>query len=597
MANINGNNSANTLIGTALADTIKGRGGNDIIDAGDGDDIVFGDDGNDILKGGRGNDQLFGGADDDRLNGGDGDDYIDGGSGNADWAEFDGGAAVNVDLTAGIATGQGNDTLIGIERVLGSSFNDIIKGSAANNRLDGGDGNDTFIATVGNDAINGGAGIDLISFAGLATGVNANLAAGTYNAGAATGTMSSIENVTGTALADTIVGNSAANVIDGGVGSDYLDGGAGIDTLKITANTSAPYNQGGFVNLTTGTSTSYAATDTVLNFENVIGSDASDFITGNAGNNVINGGGLTDTIYATQGVDVYDGGTGANDGVYFTGQPGVTANLATGTYAFDANNYGTLLNIKHLVGGSGDDNLTGNTGVNKLDGEAGNDVIAGGAGNDELWGGAGSDRLIADGGNDLLIGNASMSGPTDHASDTFEIRTNAGTVTVQDFEQGVDKLDFTAFNLGTSSYWTASAAQSSPYVTTLTLTGQGQEVVKVNLVGVPAGHTLSLYEMIGGSPALIPPTPTYPMNGGNGVADIFVIQPQSSGTQTLAGFEDGLDRIDLTFLNQAGWHGAQGGASDGSTLFDFWNTVTGDVFHLHVAGVGFGLITQPDIII
>ena len=70
-----------------------------------------------------------------------------------------------------------------------------------------------------------------------------------------------------------------------------------------------------------------------------------------------------------------------------------------------------------------------------------------------------------------------------------------------------------------------------------------------------------------------------------------------SGTQTLSGFEDGLDRIDLTFLNQPGWNGAQGGASDGTTLFDFWNSTTGAAFHLHVEGVGFGLITQPDIII
>lgn len=597
MANINGNNAANTLIGTAFADNINAKGGNDFVDAGDGNDVVDGGSGNDILKGGRGNDQLFGGADDDRLNGGDGDDYIDGGSGNADWAEFDGGAAVNVDLTAGTATGQGNDTLVGIERVLGSSFNDTLKGNSANNRLDGADGNDTFIATLGNDAIIGGAGVDLISFGGLGQSVNANLAAGTYNAGTASGTLSGIENVTGTAFADTIVGNSGDNVIDGGVGSDSLDGGAGIDTLKITANTSAPYNQGAFVNLTTGTSTSYGSTDTLQNFENVIGSDASDFITGNAGNNSINGGGASDSIYATQGIDVYDGGTGANDTVYFAGQPGATANLATGTYSFDANNYGTMVNIKHLIGGAADDTLTGNTAANKLDGDAGNDVLAGGAGNDEVWGGAGSDRLIADGGNDLLVGDYSLSGYGDNASDIFEIGTNAGTVTLQDFDQGVDKVDLTAFNLGSSNYWTASAAQSSPYVTTMTLTGQAQEVVTVNLVGVPAGHTLTLNDMIGGSTSLIPPTPTYPLNGGNGVADIFVIQPQHTGTQELTGFEDGLDRIDLTFLNQPGWQGAQGGASDGTTLFDFWNTTTGDVFHLHVAGVGFGLITQPDIII
>ncbi len=596
MANINGNNSSNTLIGTAFADTINAKGGNDTVDAGDGDDFVDGGSGNDILKGGLGHDLLFGGDGTDRLNGGDGNDQIDGGAG-VDWAEFDGGAAVNVDLTAGTSSGQGNDTIFSIENVLGSSFNDVIKGSAANNRLEGGNGNDTFIVTIGNDVVRGDSGIDLIAFAQLGAAAIVNLATGTYTAGAATGTLNSIENVTGSALNDTITGNAADNVIDGGAGSDVLNGGAGVDTLLITANSSAPYNQGAFVNLTLGTSTSYGSSDTISNFENVIGSDASDFITGNAGNNVIHGGGATDSIYATQGVDHYDGDTGANDAVYFTGQPGVVASLATNTYAFDANSYGTMANIDHLLGSGSADSLTGDQFNNKLDGDAGNDTIRGGGGDDQIWGGAGSDRLIADGGNDQLSGDYSMFNFGDRASDVFEIATTAGTVTINDFEQGVDLVDLTAFNLGSSNYWTASGTQSSAYVTTLTLSGQNQEVVTIHLNGVPAGHTLTLNDFVGGTQSLIPPTPTYPINGGNGLADIFQILPQVSGTIDLPGFEDGLDRLDLTFLQQPGWHGAQGGYGDGTTLFDFWNTTTGDAFHLHVLGVGFGLINQYDIII
>lgn len=597
MANINGNSQNNTLIGTAFADTIRGQAGDDYIDGGDGNDFLDGGNDNDTLRGGLGWDQLFGGSGNDRLNGGAGDDRIDGGAGSQDWADYDGGAAVSVDLTAGNATGQGFDAIYNIENVLGSSFNDTIKGNSFNNRLDGGDGNDTFIATLGFDIIRGDSGIDLISFAQLGAGVLANLTVGSYSSGTATGTLTSIESVTGTAYADQIVGDAGDNVIDGGIGSDVLDGGAGIDTLKLTANTSAPYNQGFFANLTTGVVTSYGSTDTISNFENVIGSDASDYITGSAGNNVISSGAGTDVVYATQGVDSYDGGAGAFDSVNFTGQPGATANLATGTYSFDANNYGTMINMEHLTGGAGDDNLTGNAGANKIDGGAGNDTITGGLGNDQMWAGAGSDRLIADGGNDELSGNYSFQGFGDNASDIFEIRTTAGVVTIVDYEQGVDQVDLTAFNLGTSNYWTATGAQSSPYVTTLTLTGQNQEVVTVNLNGVPAAHTLTLNDFIGGTASLIPPAPGYPINGGNGIADIFVILPQATGTIELLGFEDGLDRLDLTFLNQPGWDGGQGGASDGSTLFDFWNSTTGDLFHLHVAGVGFGLITMPDIII
>lgn len=595
MANINGTNSNNNIIGTAFADNIYARNGNDVVDAGDGDDFVDGGNGNDTLRGGLGNDLLFGGANDDRLNGGDGNDQLDGGTGTQDWADFDGGAAVNVDLVSGTATGQGNDTIFNIENVLGSSFNDTIKGNGSNNRLEGGDGNDTFIATIGSDIIRGDGGVDLITFAQLGAAAIVNLSTGTYSSGTATGTLASIENVTGTALADTIVGNAADNVIDGGNGSDNLNGGAGIDTYKFSGTVGAPYNQGAFINLTTGTATTYGATDTLSNFENVTASDYSDFITGNAGNNVIDAGAGTDTIYATQGVDVYDGGAGGFDAVTFANQPGATANLATGTYSFDANNYGTMTNIEHLIGGAGNDNLTGNSGFNKLDGAAGNDTLAGGLGNDELWGGAGSDLLIADGGDDVMNGNYSMQGYGDAASDTFKITTSAHNVTIGDFKIGVDKLDFTDFNLGTSSYWTASALQSSPAITTLTLTGQAQEVVTVTLNGVSAGYTLSLNDMIGGDIDLIPALWVNP--NGNGIANIFEILPQHSGIQHINSFEDGLDQLDLTFLNLPGWDGAQGGAADGSTLFDFWNTTTGDHFQLQIDGVGFGLITQPDIII
>lgn len=595
MANINGNNSANNLIGTAFADNIDARGGNDFVDAGDGDDYVNGGNGNDTVKGGRGNDLLFGGANNDRLNGGEDNDQLDGGTG-TDWADFDGGAAVTVDLVAGTAFGQGNDTLFNIENVLGSSFNDTIKGNGFNNRLDGGDGNDTFIASLGSDIIRGDAGIDLISFAQLGAASIVNLATGTYTAGTATGTLNSVENVTGSALDDTITGNAADNVIDGGLGSDILNGGAGIDTLKITANTSAPYNQGAFVNLTAGTSISYGQNDTISNFENVIGSDSSDYITGNAGNNIIHGGGATDTIYATMGVDHYDGDTGANDAVYFTNQAGVTASLATGTYMFDANNHGTMANIDHLIGGSNNDTLVGDAANNRLDGDAGADVLQGGLGNDQLFGAAGSDRLIADGGNDELTGNYGIFDYGDDASDTFEVRTTAGNITIHDFEKGVDKLDLTDFNLGSSTYWTASGAQTSLTEVTLTLTGQGQEVVNILLRGISDGYNLSLNDMIGGTAAIIPPPPP-PVVGGNGLADIFVILPQVTGCITISGFEDGLDLLDLTFLNQPNWDAAQGAASDGSVLLDFWNYASGDRFQVNLEGVGFGLIDQNDVII
>lgn len=141
MPTVNGNNSANTIIRIGnVNETINARGsGADTVDGGDGHDRLYGEDGDDILLGGAGNDSLDGGAGNDALNGGIG----------IDWALFSGGAAVVVDLTSGTATGEGSDTLQSIENVLGSSFNDVIRGSAGANTMYGGDGADRFVLGTG----------------------------------------------------------------------------------------------------------------------------------------------------------------------------------------------------------------------------------------------------------------------------------------------------------------------------------------------------------------------------------------------------------------------------------------------------------------
>jgi Ca2+-binding RTX toxin-like protein len=98
-----------------------------------------------------------------------GDDTIDG-AGGLDWVEFlVAPGPVTVDLTAGTTTGDGSDTLIGIERVNGSRFGDSITGDAGQNFLDGrggndvingADGDDIVVGDRGNDSLDGGNGTD-----------------------------------------------------------------------------------------------------------------------------------------------------------------------------------------------------------------------------------------------------------------------------------------------------------------------------------------------------------------------------------------------------------------------------------------------------
>jgi len=89
-------------------------------------------------------DVMRGDAGDNWFAGGDGNDVMDG-RGGKDTASYGNAAAgVAVDLAAGTATGQGFDTLISIERVVGSRFDDTIAGGDGSNWLLGGAGADIF---------------------------------------------------------------------------------------------------------------------------------------------------------------------------------------------------------------------------------------------------------------------------------------------------------------------------------------------------------------------------------------------------------------------------------------------------------------------
>lgn len=104
MANINGNNKDNRLVGTQRNDDIEGNGGNDILIGRGGNDDLEGGAGNDILRGGAGNDDLEGGTGNDILDGGSGRNDLEGGAGN-DTFIFKKGITEIEDF------GYGNDTI------------------------------------------------------------------------------------------------------------------------------------------------------------------------------------------------------------------------------------------------------------------------------------------------------------------------------------------------------------------------------------------------------------------------------------------------------------------------------------------------------
>src|SRR5204863_2757 len=82
-----------------------------------------------------GDDRICLGSGDDILLAGDGNDSIDGGADTDTDLYFTATGPVQVDLESGVATGDGRDTLRGIENVGGSNFNDTLKGDANMNVL------------------------------------------------------------------------------------------------------------------------------------------------------------------------------------------------------------------------------------------------------------------------------------------------------------------------------------------------------------------------------------------------------------------------------------------------------------------------------
>jgi Ca2+-binding RTX toxin-like protein len=164
-----------------------------------------------------------------------GDDILDGGSqvDTVSYAEATAGVTVDLTVAGPQATGEGTDTLVGIENLTGSAFADTLKGDAGSNYLRGGGGNDTLMGRAGDNILDGGEGVDTVSYAGAAVGVTVDLgsSAGAHGSGDGFDTLISIESAIGSASADTLVGNAQANALSGGGGNDRVTGALGCDTL------------------------------------------------------------------------------------------------------------------------------------------------------------------------------------------------------------------------------------------------------------------------------------------------------------------------------------------------------------------------------
>jgi len=203
---LSGDGGNNRLVGGGGADILDGRSGNDLLQGGEGADTLIGGAGDDTLNGGNGIDTasyaasatgvsvdlgnldpqatgdgidrllgienltgsstggdtltgdylaniIDGGNGNDLIEGGDGADTLIGGGGNdtVSYAGAAGDVVVNLALGTAADGSGGKDTLTGFENILGSQFDDSLRGGGAANVIEGG---------IGRDVLNGGAGND-----------------------------------------------------------------------------------------------------------------------------------------------------------------------------------------------------------------------------------------------------------------------------------------------------------------------------------------------------------------------------------------------------------------------------------------------------
>ncbi len=379
---IDGDGTSNTLTGTAGDDTLNGLGGDD------------------TLIGGGGNDILNGGADVDT----------------ADYSTAVGGIVARLNLgTVPTDGGGGADTLISIENLTGSDFDDTLVGSSVANVLRGGLGQDYLIGLAGNDLLFGGSGspnqlqggtgdddyyVDandtLVEFSGeghdqvFTTRARLALAA-------------NLEDLTYLgAVAFTGVGNAGDNAITGGVGDDVLSGGAGDDALNggdgmdtvdygLASSGVSAFLDGA------DSEDGDGGTDTLTGIENLRGSDFADLLYGTAGDNILNGGLGDDLLIGRGGNDILRGGDGFDLVDYSDASTGVVVKLNIGVASDGEGGTDTLISVEDLNGSLLNDVLIGNTGDNFLFGLAGSDVLIGLAGDDILYGGAGAPNQLQGG--------------------------------------------------------------------------------------------------------------------------------------------------------------------------------------------------------
>ncbi len=389
------------IIGTDHSDTISGSMINDIILAGSGDDVVNGARGNDTLDGGEGYDVV---------------EYFAGRQ-----SEL----SISLDQSTHIYSVSGgfsgNDTFVNFEALRIGETEYILSGlhdaTTENDTIYGTHDDNLMLLRSGDDVAFGREGNDFMF------GHEGN---------------------------DRLLGGRGDDILNGGSGADILEGGPGNDTASYAGSDAGVTIFMAFNYLAGGD----AAGDRLYDIDNITGSDFADKIIGDMNDNIFLGGngfdvlvgrGGDDALYGGNGNDILEGGAGADilrggNGIdmirYSQSDAGVSISLnSRQTFGGHADG-DTILGIENIMGSHHDDVLTGGNTANVLIGLDGDDILSAGRGRNKLIGGEGAD--------------------------TFSFIS--GTTLIMDFEDDIDIIDFSGFNLSDLSEAMDHASQAGNHV-------------------------------------------------------------------------------------------------------------------------------------
>jgi Ca2+-binding RTX toxin-like protein len=377
--NIKGNALDNNIIGNDAANTLDGGAGADTLSGGAGDDTYIVDNLDDVIN--EGVDQ--------------GIDTVKVAIPTAGGTYILGDNLENATLTNTVAF-----------NLTGNALNNVLTGNAAANRIDGGAGADTLNGGAGNDTyVVDDVGDTITDTAGIDT-VETVL-------GYTLADKPSLENITLTgSAAVNATGNALANILDGSQNSaaNELSGLGGNDTYIVGAGDTVVEGLNGGVDLVKSDQDFLLGDNlenlTLIGIGNTIGkgNELANIITGNDGNNKLDGVEGVDTLIGGKGNDQYvidlTATNQLQDKVVEKAGEGIDTltltttfvNTTVTTLVLDAN----VENIDARDTGTLSLNLTGNASANILQGNAGKNTLNGGLGADTMSGGLGDDTYVVD---------------------------------------------------------------------------------------------------------------------------------------------------------------------------------------------------------